>query len=753
MPVMIGTIGQAAWIEQLTLNQRAAVDSIKGKWEAFMIATVKQPAPGIKQALCIIGSNERATAFGVFELSRLIGVHPFYWWADIQPEHQNALYIAPCNKVYGSPSVKYRGIFLNDEDWGLHPWAAAKMDTAVKDIGPHTYQHIFELLLRLKANYLWPAMHPCTKAFYYYKEDGKLAADYDIIIGTSHCEPMMRNNVFEWADNYQNEYGHKPGEWRYDLNKDQIYQYWEDRIKQVKDYPTVVTVGMRGIHDGSMPGPKDMPGKVQLLGQVIKDQRDILTKYEGKPANEVPQIFCPYKEVLNVYNAGLQLPDDITIVWSDDNHGYIRQLPDGKEQQRSGGSGIYYHLSYWGRPQDFLWLSTVSPSLISYEMSKAYAYQAGRLWVFNVGDLKPAEEEIQFSMDLAWNVQQWQPANAYSYTQHWAVEIFGKALAEPIAAVKNKYYELAASGKPEHIGKISYTDAEAMQRVKEYDAIAAEAETILQRVPVRLKEAYYELVLYPVKGAALMNKKVFFARKSIELAQQGKEAALGYASKAKEAFEGIEFMTDFYNKQIGHGKWDGIMSSHPRDQEIFKMPVIATEAMVQQYKDSARSAQGLQESLVLSLSAADYTSKTNTPNARLETIEGLGVGGKGLTIMPLNAAPVPDNDILHAPAIQYKLPLATGNYKLRIQCLPTHDLYKDALVKYAVAVNGNAPQWVSVEIPADTAPWDKNVLNGYVQKEISFTVNSNETLVNLYLPTPGVVVNRLEVIRAAKTID
>jgi len=748
-PVLIGTIGHSALIDQLISNKKLHVDSIKDKWEAFQLTVVNQPIPGMQQALCIIGSNERATAFGVFELSRLIGVHPFYWWADITPEHKDALYLTKGNKIYGSPSVKYRGIFLNDEDWGLQPWAATKMDPAVKDIGPNTYRHIFELLLRLKANYIWPAMHPCTKAFYYYPEDGKLAADYDIIVGTSHCEPMMRNNVFEWAENYQHEYGQKPGEWRYDLNKNQIYTYWEDRIKQVKDYPTVVTVGMRGIHDGSMPGPKDMPGKVKLLGEVIKDQRNILTQYEGKPANEIPQIFCPYKEVLNVYNAGLQLPDDITIVWSDDNYGYIRQLPDKKEQQRSGGNGIYYHLSYWGRPQDFLWLSSVSPTLISYEMTKAWEYNAGRLWVFNVGDLKPAEAEIQFSMDLAWNVQEWQPAKAYGYTEHWATEIFGKELARPIAAIKNKYYELAAGGKPEHLGKISYTDATAMQRVKEYDAIAEEAETLLQRVPARLREAYYELILYPVKGAALLNKKVFFAGKSIALAKQGRQAALGYATKAKEAFDGIEFITDFYNKQIAHGKWDGIMSWHPRDLDIFKMLPVATEAMVQQYKDSIQAPTQAEATPVLSIPATDYTAKTDATNTHLETLQGLGIGGKGITTMPLDAIPVPDNDILQAPAAQYTLPLSAGRYKLRIQCLPTHDLYKGAEVKYAVAINKEAPQLVGIEAPAETAPWDKNVLNGYVQKEIPITVpdNSSGVTVTLYLPTPGIVINRLEVVR------
>ncbi|MBP8067379.1 MAG: glycosyl hydrolase 115 family protein, partial [Pedobacter sp.] len=414
-PIIVGTMGQSFYIDQLVKAEKINRATLLGKWETFSISVIENPLKGVKRALVIAGSDRRGTAFGVFELSRMLGVSPLYWWADVKPAYKKALFIKAGESLIGPPSVKYRGIFINDEDWGIQPWAAKKMDTDIKDLGPKAYTKVFELLLRLKANYIWPGMHPSTKAFFHYANNPIIADKYGIVLGASHCEPMLRNNVFEWAENFEHEYGKKPGEWRFDLNKNEIATYWADRVKQTKSLEAVYTVGMRGIHDGSMPGPKDKNEKVKLLGEVIKEQRTMLDAYLEPPISMIPQIFCPYKEVLSLYQAGLNLPDDVTIVWADDNHGYIRQLSNAEEQKRSGGSGVYYHISYWGAPHDYLWLSSISPSLISYELTKAYQYKADRLWVINVGDIKPAEMETQFAMDLAWDVKKWTPENAHTY--------------------------------------------------------------------------------------------------------------------------------------------------------------------------------------------------------------------------------------------------------------------------------------------------------------------------------------------------
>ncbi len=739
--VIIGTIGKSSFIDKLIASKKINVAAIKNKWEAYMIVVLNEAD---KKSLCIVGSDDRGTAFGVFELSRKMGVHPFYWWADIVPEHKDQLFISG-SLIQQSPSVQYRGIFLNDEDWGLQPWAAKKMDTTIKDIGSRTYEKIFELLLRLKANYLWPAMHPCTKAFYYYPENGKLAADYSIVVGTSHCEPMMRNNVFEWAENYKNEYGVAPKEWRYDINKEQIYTYWNDRIKAVKNYPTVTTIGMRGIHDGSMPGPKDIKGKVSLLQDVIKDQRAILFNNYQKPIETIAQIFCPYKEVLNVYNAGLQLQDDITLVWSDDNHGYIRQLSTTEERKRSGGSGVYYHLSYWGRPQDYLWLSTIAPSLISYEMSKAYAFNAKKLWVFNVGDIKPAEAEIQFAMELAWDVKKWTPEKSYNYTEQWAKEIFGQSFAPAIALIKNHYYRLAAAGKPEHLLKVNYRDSEAEHRLLEYQSIAQQASALYGMMPERLKDAYFQLVLYPVVGAALMNEKVLYAKLSIQLAKKGNHEALNYSTKAKSAFDSIVLLTQQYNQQIAKGKWEGMMSWHPRDLEVFKMPKVAEASMIKTLVDSVSK---LSDTVFQTyLSAGNFDKKKDAAKKQITVLQGLGIDGNGVAVLPFNTKT--DTTAIEKSAyVEYEIQLEKGNYIFQFNCLPTHNVNKENKLIFAVSVNQSTPVFFKIEATADTPAWDKNVLQGFVSNQYNYVVADNkETIIRVYLPTTGVVLNTIDILK------
>ncbi|RYE26903.1 MAG: hypothetical protein EOP45_02965, partial [Sphingobacteriaceae bacterium] len=570
-PVLIGTIGQSFLIDQLIKTKKIQAEKVRGKWETFSIAVVNNPFPKVKQALVICGSDKRGTAFGVFELSRRMGISPFVWWADVTPAHHDAVFISPGKSIEGPPSVKYRGVFLNDEDWGLRPWAAKKMDIDKKDIGPKTYAHVFELLLRLKANYLWPAMHPGTKAFWYYPQNPELARKYAIIMGSSHHEPMLRDTEFEWNENFKEEYGKEHGDWRYDTNKEEIYRFFDDRVKQSVNNDAIYTVGMRATKDGGMAGPSTTEGKVKILEEVIHDQREILTKRLGKPANEVPQVFCPYKEVLPLYRAGMKLPDDVIITWVDDNHGYIRQLPNLKEQKRSGGSGVYYHFSYWGTPQDYLWLCSTPPSLTSYEMTKAYHFNARKMWVFNVGDLKPAELETQFAMDLAWNVEKWSPEKASRYPYAWAAETFGAPYAEQIASIKATYYRLAAAGKPEHIDRITYTETEANQRLKDYQAVAKQAKELAGSIPARLQDAYYELILYPIEGAKLMNEKIFYAKKSI-VQNLSASAASADMEKAQQAYDKIQSLTRKYNDTIAGGKWSGMMDAHPRDIAMFDAP-------------------------------------------------------------------------------------------------------------------------------------------------------------------------------------
>uniref|UniRef100_UPI003D7FDD41 glycosyl hydrolase 115 family protein n=1 Tax=Pedobacter sp. TaxID=1411316 RepID=UPI003D7FDD41 len=343
---------------------------VTGGWESFGLKVLQQPVQNIKNALLIAGSDSRGTAYGVFHVSEKIGVSPWYWWADVAIKTQSTLKLTAVDYISSSPSVKYRGVFINDEDWGLQPWAQNTFEPETGDIGPKTYAKVFELLLRLKANLIWPAMHPSTKAFYHYADNKKVAAAYAIVIGSSHAEPMLRNNVGEWDAS--------KGDFNYITNKDRVYNYWDQRVKESSINDAIYSLGMRGVHDSGIEGVKKTEDIVPLLTQIFKDQRGILEKHIPKNITTIPQAFVVYKEVLDIYNAGLKVPEDVTLVWPDDNYGYIQRLNNTEDSKRNGGSGVYYHGSYWGRPHDYLWLSTTHPGLIREEMMKAYNMKSDR---------------------------------------------------------------------------------------------------------------------------------------------------------------------------------------------------------------------------------------------------------------------------------------------------------------------------------------------------------------------------------------
>jgi hypothetical protein len=750
-PVIIGTLGKSTLIDKLVQKNKIPTIQIAGKWETFLIMVIDKPMKGVEKALVIAGSDRRGTAFGVFELSKMLGISPWVWWADVLPKHRDAIYIKPGTMVVGPPSVKYRGIFLNDEDWGLKPWAAKNMDTDILDIGPKTYAKIFELMLRLKANYLWPAMHDCTKAFYFYPKNPKVADQYAIVVGSSHCEPILRNNVFEWKVNFKNEYGFEPGEWRYDLNKSQINKYWDDRAKQSSKYESVYTIGMRGIHDGSMPGPKDTNEKLKLLDIVIRDQRQILSREIGKPANQIPQIFCPYKEVLTLYQRGLKLPDDVTIVWADDNHGYIRQLSTPQEQRRSGHSGVYYHLSYWGSPNDYLWLSSISPSLIAYELTKAYQYGADRLWIINVGDIKPAELETEFAMDLAWNINQWTPQNAYTYSRNWAARTFGEEFADSIASVKNEYYRLSQCGKPEHLGALSFTNTEMESRINAYQNMADKARILYQKMPEQLKDACFQLINYPVNGALLMNQKIFYARMSLQLAKNNDQSALVYANKAKEAYEQIQVITKKYNEEIAGGKWNGMMSWKPRNLNVFKMPEMATDDMITDSvpvnTDRIKSEIGdIPGKNTIIIPATSYILKKEKTGQTIHHFKELGLDGNGIGILPFTASPVSSDSINYTSFAEYKVSIKPGMHSITVKCLPTFPIHKSRDVRYGISVNNDSVKIISINSPAESATWKQNVLRGYSVGQTQHQIGTEgESIIRIYIPEPGIVINRIEV--------
>ncbi|HEX7848028.1 MAG TPA: glycosyl hydrolase 115 family protein [Chitinophagaceae bacterium] len=725
--IIAGTIGKSKLVDELINTKQLDVSAIKNKWECFVIKTIG------KDKLVIAGSDRRGTAFGIFHLSRLIGVSPFVWWADVTPVKKKQLYLSG-SYVSKEPSVQYRGIFINDEDWGLQPWAAKNMDTDIKDIGPKTYAKVFELLLRLKANYIWPAMHPCTKAFYYYKNNPRVADDYAIVVGGSHCEPMLRNNVFEWAENYEREYGKKPGEWRYDLNKEQIYRYWDDRVKEAVNYESVYTVGMRGVHDGSMPGPKDPNEKLKLLETIISDQRSILATRLNKPAPKVPQIFVPYKEVLSLYRRGLALDDDVTIIWPDDNHGYIRQLPNEIEQKRNGGHGVYYHLSYWGSPADYLWLSSVSPALIGYEMKKAYDYNAKKLWVFNAGDIKPAELEIQFALDMAWDISNYDMFNPSNYIRKWTIENFGIRAADQITKIKEQYYELAQSGKPEHLNLLKFTAKEIDQRLRRYDELQYMVDACSKLIDSTLTNAYFQLVKYPVEAAVLQNRKILAQQLALQLLKENNVVeARSSQQMAQISYEVIQEITNRYNRFIAGGKWNGIMSWKPRDQKAFAAP-LAFDSL-KTTTDSALLKKKTKEAQLVQVVTAKqiYDSKSSSNSVLLPNI---GINGAGVMAKANTTG----------SAINYKAKLNAGTYDIVVKCLPTFGMETGGALNYAVSLGNDAPQTVNVNAEAESAQWKENVLRGFSAGETKHILGKTGiTTILIEIQNKNLVISQIEI--------
>ena len=416
------------------------VDEIEKKIDGFHISVTGGQ-------VTVVGANGRGTAYGLLEMSRMAGVSPWIWWGDVAPEKKSRLTIDSGFKTLQGASVEYRGIFLNDEDWTTRPWSYGTFEKAAfGEIGPKTYKKIFQLLMRLRANAIWPGMHTGTVAFFKIAGNKAMADSCGIAIGTSHCEPLLRNNVDEWNVKER-------GRFNYITNKQAVQKYWIERLEEVKGSAggNMFTIGMRGIHDGSMEGVKTMDEKFNALQQVIDDQQGLLRKYIGDPSKQT-QVFVPYKEVLQIYERGLKVPDYVTLMWCDDNYGYMTRLSNEAEQRRSGGGGVYYHLSYWGRPHDYLWLCTTQPGLIYNEMRAAYDHNVRKVWIVNVHDPKVAGYDMELFLDMAWNIDCVSAATVGDHYRAWLCREFGAEAGERLYPAMHEFFRLCGERRPEFMG-------------------------------------------------------------------------------------------------------------------------------------------------------------------------------------------------------------------------------------------------------------------------------------------------------------
>lgn len=596
--IIIGTLGQSPELDALINRGKVDVSGMVGGWEQYHIEVVSNPWSGVSSALVIAGSDRRGTAYGVFSLSKEMGVSPWYWWSDAGTQPMSAIYVDSTPFTSKEPSVTYRGLFLNDEDWGLQEWAEKNYESAsneARDIGPKTYAQIFELLLRLKGNYCWPAMHNCTRPFNHYPDNKVVADNYAIVMGSSHAEPMLRSNVYEWYNTYDPTTGQtfaQGGNYDYTSNSNGVYRYWEERAISNGAYENIFTLGKRGIHDSGMVEGSNKTEKAAWLNKIFADQRKIITQHVNADPTQVAQIFVPYKEVLDIYETGLvHVPDDVILGWPDDNHGYIRLLSDATEQQRSGGGGVYYHISYWGSPKDYLWVCSTPPSLIWEELSKAYEYNCHKLWVINVGDIKPGEIGFEFSMDLAWDVSRYDADAQTMFLMKWATREFGAAKAPEVVEVLNEYYRLGYERKPEHMNwkdtdsltpndypmfsHVHYGD-EAGKRLDEYAALVAKADALYTSLPSSQQSIFYQTILYPLRGSASMNQKFMETGKAYIATIQGRNTVAKRKAKAQAGYDDIQTETAAYNA-IENGKWNHMMNSKPRGRGVFNMPSLPAD--------------------------------------------------------------------------------------------------------------------------------------------------------------------------------
>jgi len=543
--VLIGTLGRNPQIDALVRAGRLNVSDVAGRWETFILQVVERPMPGVDRALVIAGSDRRGTIYGIYELSREIGVSPWYWWADVPVRRQAELHVHPRRLTLGEPAVRYRGIFINDEAPALSGWARETFG----GFNHRFYEKVFELVLRLRGNYLWPAMW--GSAFYADDpENARLAEEFGVVIGTSHHEPMMRAHD-EWR-----RFG--SGAWDYATNDSTLRAFWRDGIRRMGTNESIVTLAMRG--DGDEPMTQGTA--IALLERIVADQRAILAEATGRPLAEQPQVWALYKEVQDYYDQGMRVPEDVTLLFADDNWGNIRRLPAPADRARPGGFGVYYHFDYVGGPRNYKWINTTQVSRVWEQMHLAWRSGADRIWIVNVGDIKPMELPTSFFLDYAWNPEAWPAERIPEWTRRWAARQFGEEHAEAIARVLADYTRFNSRRKPELLDTATYSLSaydEAERVVGDYAALAAEAERIEALLPSEARDAYFQLVLHPVLASANLHELYFAAARNRLYARQGRASTNALADRTRALFARDAALSRRYSEEIAGGKWVHMM--------------------------------------------------------------------------------------------------------------------------------------------------------------------------------------------------
>lgn len=721
--LLIGTF-QTPLIQKLVATGKINKKELEGKNEKYILQVVTAPCEGVDEALVIAGSDKRGTIYGIYELSGQIGVSPWYWWADVPVKKQNNIYIKPGTYTDGEPKVEYRGIFLNDEWPCLGNWSKEKFGGFNNEF----YKHVFELVLRLKGNFMWPAMWASA----FYDDDpknGELANTMGIVMGTSHHEPMALAQQ-DWKRRGK-------GEWDYSRNAQGLRNFWTSGMERAKNWETVVTVGMRG--DGDEPMTEG--ANITLLENIVKDQRKIIEKVTGKKARETPQVWALYKEVQDYYDKGMRVPDDITLLLCDDNWGNVRKLPGLNEKPRSGGYGMYYHFDYVGGPRNSKWININPIPRVWEQMNLTYEYGVRKLWIVNVGDLKPMEYPITFFLNMAWNPEKFNAQNLQQHTVDFCAQQFGEKYAVEAARILSQYAKYNRRVTPEMLNAKTYSFHynEWKRVVNEYNALALDAHNLGFLMPSSYKAAYDQLILFPVQASANLYNMYYAQAQNQRLAAEKNTEANRWADKVEVCFQRDSLLTHYYNKVMSNGKWNHLMDQVHIGYTSWNNPPKQIMPEVTRVPKQAETYTFVETDGYVSIEAGHFTRAIAEGETTWSIIPDFGKTLSGVTTLPVTQAP-------EKMYLEYDIEMkSTGNIKVEVLLAPTLNFNDNKGLRYAISFDGGKEQVINFNghYKGELGKWQANPI---IESRSTHQLDKNGKHTLRIRPLdPGIVIEKIHI--------
>lgn len=740
--VIIGTL-ESKYIKQIIKNKKLDKKELEGKYEKYIMTTIANPVEGVDEALVIAGSDKRGTIYGIYELSEQIGVSPWYDWADVPVYEQKNISLAKGTYTAGEPAVKYRGIFLNDEAPCLTGWVKNTYGT---DFGDHRfYARVFELILRLRGNFMWPAMW----GWAFYADDplnSKTADDMGVVMSTSHHEPMARNHQ-EWTRN-RSKYGNI---WDYNQNPEGLTTFFREGIERAKDTEDIITIGMRGDGDAELAGSDE--DNIRMMEGLFEDQRQIIKEVTGKPAKKTPQVWALYKEVQTYYNKGLRVPDDVIILLSDDNWGDIRRLPNAEEQKHPGGWGMYYHVDYVGAPRNSKWLNVTPVQHLWEQMQLTYDYGVDKIWVLNVGDLKPMEYPITLFLDMAWNPTEFNAENLLDHVYEFCKEAFGEDQAKEAARLLNLVSKYNGRITPEMLDATTYNleTGEFKQVCDDYARLEVAALRQYMELDSKAKDAYQQLILFPIQAMANLYDMYYAQAMNLKLAANNDPAANYWADRCEEAFARDAELCANYNKVMSNGKWNGMMTQkhigYTSWNDNFPADRLPRLRRVEE-TDKIGGYVFTEKNGIVSMEAEHFYAQENGNAGEWTTIPYMGRTLSGVAVMPYSVLP-------DGATMTYKFNLTSDvdAVDVLIAVNSTLTFYRLEGHRYAVSIDGGEEQIVNFnerlnEDPANLySIYYPTVAKRVVESKVKFPmqVSKGEHTLTVRPIEPGTVFEKIVV--------